>query len=106
MGADGGLAKAATLAPRALSKAWASNQRSAVIEHDLPQLIEHAAGQWDLRRKQEQRFPAYKRTEVTDALALDLIIRRWTPRWCRSQRRWTCWRMAGSSYPEFIEGNA
>ena len=43
---------------------------------DLPTLVESAIGRLgDLRRNQDTRIEAYKRTEVTDAQAHDLIIR-------------------------------
>jgi hypothetical protein len=45
------------------------------VERDLPSLIESAVGRLgDLRRTQEQRFDAYKHSEITDSAAHDLVI--------------------------------
>ena len=45
------------------------------IERDLPQLIGAAVGRLgDLRRSQELRFAAYKRHELSDAAAHDLLV--------------------------------
>ncbi len=53
-----------------------ARRHTVYIERDLPQLIDRAVGQLgDHRRLQEERFIAYKATEVTDAQAHDLIIR-------------------------------
>jgi hypothetical protein len=42
---------------------------------NAPKLIERAVGRLgDLRRSQEQRFAAYKRLELTDGQAHDLIV--------------------------------
>jgi hypothetical protein len=53
-----------------------SRKHTAYIERDLPGLVSRAVGMLGaLRRTQEERFDAYKRTEITDAQAHDLIIR-------------------------------
>lgn len=45
------------------------------IKRDLPSLIERAIGCLaDVRCQQERRFDVYKRTEITDAKAHDLVI--------------------------------
>ena len=53
-----------------------ARKHTAHVERDLPNLIQRAVGQLgDLRRKQEERFDVYKRHEVTDAAAHDLVVR-------------------------------
>jgi hypothetical protein len=53
-----------------------ARKHTAHVERDLPNLIEGAVGRLgDLRRSQEQRFSAYKRHELTDGAAHDLIVR-------------------------------
>lgn len=50
-------------------------KHTAHIERDLPELITSAVGRiGDLRRRQDDRIAAYKRFEVSDALAHDLVI--------------------------------
>jgi hypothetical protein len=52
-----------------------ARKHTAHVERDLPQLIELAVGRLgDLRRSQGQRFSAYKRHELTDGAAHDLLI--------------------------------
>src|SRR5581483_9794883 len=52
-----------------------ARKHTAHVERDLPQLIERAVGRLgDLRRAQEDRFAAYKRHELTDAAAHDLVV--------------------------------
>jgi hypothetical protein len=53
-----------------------SRKHTAYIERDLPALVGRAVGMLGaLRRTQEERFDAYKRTEIIDTQAHDLIIR-------------------------------
>src|SRR5438477_98341 len=53
-----------------------ARKHTVYVERDLPQLVGRAIGRLaDLRDRQEQRFTAYKRREVTDAEAHDLLIR-------------------------------
>ena len=53
-----------------------ARKHTARIERDLPQLIERAVGKLgDLRRSQAERFAAYRRQELTDGAAHDLVVR-------------------------------
>jgi hypothetical protein len=53
-----------------------ARKHTAHVERDLPNLIETAVGRLgDLRRTQQGRFDAYKRHELTDGAAHDLVIR-------------------------------
>jgi len=53
-----------------------ARKHTAHIERDLPRLIETAVGRIGLlRRTQEQRFDAYRHTELTDSQVHDLVIR-------------------------------
>lgn len=53
-----------------------ARKHTAHVERDLPQLIGRAVGRLgDLRHAQEARFAAYRRSELTDAAAHDLVIR-------------------------------
>jgi hypothetical protein len=53
-----------------------ARKHTAHVERDLPQLIERAIGRMgDLRRKQDERFAAYRQCELSDGMAHDLIIR-------------------------------
>jgi hypothetical protein len=52
-----------------------SRKHTAHVERDLPSLIERAVGRLgDLRRTQDQRFDAYKQSELEDGDAHDLVI--------------------------------
>jgi hypothetical protein len=52
-----------------------ARKHTAYIERDLPQLVDRAVGLLGgLRKSQEDRFAAYKRTEVSDREAHDFII--------------------------------
>jgi hypothetical protein len=52
-----------------------ARKHTAHVERDLPRLVERAVGRLgDLRRTQEQRFAAYRRHELTDGAAHDLLI--------------------------------
>src|SRR5262245_7311130 len=52
-----------------------ARKHTAYIERDLPQVVGRAVGLLGgLRKSQEDRFAAYKRTEVSDREAHDLII--------------------------------
>jgi hypothetical protein len=53
-----------------------ARKHTAHVERDLPALIGRAVGGLgDLRRTQEQRFAAYKASELADAAAHDLVVR-------------------------------
>lgn len=53
-----------------------ARKHTANVERDLPHLIERAVGRLgDLRRSQDERFGAYKRHELTDEAAHDLVVR-------------------------------
>lgn len=53
-----------------------ARKHTANLQRDLPNLIERAVGRLgDLRRTQEQRFGAYRRHELTDTAAHDLVVR-------------------------------
>jgi hypothetical protein len=53
-----------------------ARKHTAHIERDLPQLVGRAIGMLTaLRRTQEERFAAYRRSELTDHQAHDLVIR-------------------------------
>ncbi len=52
-----------------------ARKHTAHVERDLPQLIDRAVGRLgELRRTQEERFAAYRRRELTDGAAHDLLI--------------------------------
>lgn len=53
-----------------------ARKHTAYIERDLPQLVDRAIGLLGgLRRTQEQRFAAYKTTDLGDGQAHDLLVR-------------------------------
>jgi hypothetical protein len=53
-----------------------ARKHTAHVERDLPQLVDRAVGRLaDLRHTQEQRFLTYKRAELGDREAHDLLIR-------------------------------
>jgi hypothetical protein len=53
-----------------------ARKHTAHLERDLPALIQKAVGRMgDMRRTQEERFDAYKRYELGDSAAHDLIVR-------------------------------
>ena len=53
-----------------------ARKHTAHVERDMPQLIERAVGgMGDLRRKQDERFACYRRHELSDSHAHDLIVR-------------------------------
>lgn len=53
-----------------------ARKHTAHVERDLPQLIERSIGRMgDLRRKQDERFAAYRQHELSDGNAHDLIVR-------------------------------
>lgn len=53
-----------------------ARKHTAHVERDLPSLIQKAVGQLgDMRRTQEERFDNYKKHELSDSAAHDLIVR-------------------------------
>jgi hypothetical protein len=53
-----------------------ARKHTVYIERDLPQLVARAVGLLGgMRRSQEERFTAYRRTEFAEAQAHDLIVR-------------------------------
>jgi hypothetical protein len=53
-----------------------ARKHTTYIERDLPQLVDRAIGSLGgLRRSQEQRFAAYKATDLGDGQAHDLLVR-------------------------------
>ncbi len=100
-----------------------ARKHTAHVERDLPQLIERAVGQLgDHRRTQESRFAAYKRQELADTQAHDLVIqaldarvvpvtqvpavlREWRePRHAEFRQGKTAWRLF-NAFTENLKGN-
>jgi Domain of unknown function (DUF932) len=100
-----------------------ARKHTAHIERDLPQLVDRAIGLLaGLRRTQEERFAAYRQTELAEVQAHDLLIRavdaqvlpvtklpdvltEWrTPRHPEFAEGWTAWRLF-NGFTEILKGN-
>jgi hypothetical protein len=99
-----------------------SRKHTSRIEADLPQLVNRAIGLLGgLRRTQEERFGAYRKTELADAEAHDLMVRamdgqvlpvtrlpdvlaEWRqPRHPEFRQGWTAWRLF-NAFTEILKG--